>query len=296
MKGAGGKRRHKRPIDSLSNVAERVRATGRLGQISSSRAVNRLADALYHAQLVEESLRFAGREVRGRPAAAIYRPRGRQRRAKIRHRSGDLYVLNEIVRHSAYDFPPHALQRLAALDRPPRILDVGANIGLFGIEMLTRFPRAVITAFEPDPANADVLEDVVRINGLQGSWAVIRSCAGTKNGTAMFAPGRYVSSRIESSRDAIPVPIADIFPYIRKTDLLKMDIEGSEWPILSDPRLQEVEDLVLVAEYHEYTCPYRDARRAALDLLTRAGFTVREANSSRQPEGTGMVWAWKVRV
>lgn len=272
---------------------DRMSGARRLRRLRSTRAVNRFADAVYHAQLVEESFRFSAGELLDRSQRSIYRPRERSLEARIRHRTGDLYVLNEIVRHGAYDFPPEAVRRLRALDRPPRVVDVGANIGLFGIEVLDRFPAAIITAFEPDPTNAAVHEDTIRINGLEHRWKVIRSCAATADGTVMFEAQGGVGSHIGSSPQAICVPVVDLFPYLQRADLLKLDIEGSEWPILSDARLQELTELVLVFEYHREACPYPDARDAALRLLSIAGFVAHEIDAPYQPDGTGLVWAWK---
>jgi FkbM family methyltransferase len=293
VKAAAEQWRSSRLIDLLAQLPDRLGGVRPFRRLRSSKPVNRLANALYHAQLVDESMRFAARELLARSGPAVYRPRGRPLRAVIRHRTADLYVLNEIVRHGSYDLPTEAECRLDALGRPPRIVDVGANIGLFGIELFARFPEAVVTAFEPDPANAAVLEDVVRVNGLHRRWKVVRRCAGTANGVVGFAAHGHVGSRIEDSPDAIPVPIVDLFPYLEHADLLKMDIEGSEWSILSDERLGTLEQLVLVVEYHRHACPYPDPREAALQLLSNAGFTSREMHVPRQPEGTGIVWAWK---
>ena len=272
-----------KPIDLVARVLDRTSGSLRLG---------RLEDVVYHAQLVEESFRFAARELLDGPQPATYFPRGRSLSATIRHRTGDLYVLNEIVRHRAYDFPAEALRRLRALGRPPRVVDAGANIGLFGIEVFDRFPNATVTAFEPDPANAAVHEHTIHINARGGRWKLIRSCAGTADGTVTFAAEGGVGSHIDSAPGAISVPAVDLFPYLHEADLVKMDIEGAEWPILADERLQEVGDLVLVFEFHDEGCPFPDPRDAALRLLAASGFTAHEVKASCQPSGTGLVWAW----
>jgi hypothetical protein len=102
-----------------------------------------------------------------------------------------------------------------------------------------------------------------------------------------------VGSRIESAPGAVAIPIVDLFPYLQEVDFVKMDIEGSEWPILSDPRLAALSNIVMVVEYHSYACPYPHPGEAVSQLFASAGFTSREIESPEQPEETGIVWAWK---
>jgi hypothetical protein len=45
---------------------------------------------------------------------------------------------------------------MRSLGRPIRVLDLGANIGLFGAWALGRFPVESILALKPDPENASV--------------------------------------------------------------------------------------------------------------------------------------------
>src|SRR5919206_538386 len=45
--------------------------------------------------------------------------------------------------------------------------DIGANIGVTTIELLSRLPGATSVAFEPEPANLDLLAHNVLANGLQ---------------------------------------------------------------------------------------------------------------------------------
>jgi FkbM family methyltransferase len=287
--------RSAKPVDFLANGMDRMSGLRYLRRLRTSKAVNRFADAVYHAQLVDESFRFAVRELADRSQPSIYRPRERSLHATIRHRSGDLFVLNEIIRHGAYRFPQEALRRLEALSRPPRIVDAGANIGLFGIEVFDRFPEATVTAFEPDPANAAVHEYTIRVNRLDDRWTLIRSCAGTADGTVSFLAQGSVGSHVDTSPEAAPVAIVDLFPYLQQADLLKMDIEGSEWPILADARLRELDNLVFVFEYHQDACPHPDAHEAALRFVSDAGFTTYELDAPYQPDGTGLIWAWKQR-
>jgi hypothetical protein len=74
-------------------------------------------------------------------------------------------------------------------------------------------------------------------------------------------------------------------------DLLKMDIEGSEWPILADKRMRDLKSLVLVMEFHKAGCPSPPSAAAARSLLERAGFEVDLVAENYW--GHGLMWAHK---
>ena len=68
---------------------------------------------------------------------------------------------------------------------PPRILDLGANIGLSVLAFLRDHPEADITALEPDPAIFRVLERNVRENG--GARVRLLQCAAwSRDGVIRF--------------------------------------------------------------------------------------------------------------
>jgi hypothetical protein len=66
----------------------------------------------------------------------------------------------------------------------------------------------------------------------------------------------------------------DVLPILKDYDYVKMDIEGSEWPILSDPRWVEAmrEVSVFVIEWHAQEGVAGDHRAAAVTAVRRAGF------------------------
>src|SRR4051794_874896 len=114
-------------------------------------ARRRLARTVGAARCVREPLRFAGRDLSGRARTDAYRLRGSELRAVIRHPLLDLWVLEEIFRGGGYAMPATVEQRLRSLAGPPRVLDLGAHVGLFGLWFLTRFEHARLSSFEPDP-------------------------------------------------------------------------------------------------------------------------------------------------
>ncbi|HEV2923478.1 MAG TPA: FkbM family methyltransferase [Solirubrobacteraceae bacterium] len=244
------------------------------------------------ARTVRESASFFAREVLRPPGVHMYRLRSNGVRVAINHAGVDAATLAEVFYHHYYE-PP---EELAALGEPGEILDLGANIGLFGAFAVTRWPNAQIVAYEPDPANANSLERVIAANGVADRWALVRAAAGSRDGEVRFASGLNVASHIveherNSGSATLTVPLRDVLPQIASAGLLKMDIEGGEWAILRDPRFAEHPPRVVVLEYHPEGCPDGDPRAAAEDALKRAGLQTKTIWHG--DDGYGMLWAWR---
>ncbi|MGI8713976.1 MAG: FkbM family methyltransferase [Solirubrobacteraceae bacterium] len=237
------------------------------------------------ARLVGSPWRYAFREL-VRPELADYSLRHGAGRISLRHQSGDIDIFRKFYVYGYYDWPPEVIAGLRQLGRPLNVLDLGANIGLFGVHTRAHLPIARVVSFEPDPANADVLDHVLAANG--GDWENIRACAANHDGTAMFKSGAHNFSRIASEGDAA-VPTVDVFPYVAGADLVKMNIEGSEWEILEDPRLKDTAAAWIV-EYHRIRNPGSDITSLAQRSFERCGYRTRVATAHG---GNGLLWAWK---
>jgi FkbM family methyltransferase len=266
------------------------------GRISSAR--RRLARTAGAARCVREPYRFCGRELSGRPRTDVYRLRGCDLRAVIRHPLLDLWVLEEIFGNRTYALPAAVEQRLRSLDRAPRVLDVGGHIGLFGLWFLSQFGEARLTSIEPDPGNAAVLRRCVAANGLADSWEVIEAAASTSSGTASFlsdfqlsqlgadptALGRehaeleqifpFLSGRQLMNPRPVTVATRDVLPDLGRCDFLKLDIQGGEWDLLMDPRFDQLSATALVMEAHPQGCPRDDPGALLAERLREAGFTL----------------------
>ena len=264
--------------------------------ISSAR--KRLVRTVGAASCVREPLRFCGRELSGRRRTEAYRLRGSELRAMIRHPLLDLWVLEEIFRKRAYALPAAVEQRLRSLGRALRVLDLGGHVGLFGLWFLSLFDDARVTSFEPDPGNAAVLRRCVAANGLAASWEVIEAAASNSDGTASFLSEFQLSqigddpSALGPEREGLeqifpflagrplmkprPVTVAtrDVLPDLRECDFLKLDIQGGEWDLLTDPRFGQLSATALVIEVHPQGCPAGDHVALAAERLENAGFSL----------------------
>lgn len=247
----------------------------------------RLSFAL-RGSLVEERRSFALNELRRRCSTRTYTLRGSDVRIALRHHSPDVMVLDEVFSQTEYRFPDGVAQALEGLVSP-RVVDLGANIGLFGAAMLSRLPRARIVAVEVDPANAAVHEAAIAANPGR-DWELIRSAAGVAEGRARFVLGEYATSRLAGPHElATDLETIDVFPLLAGADLVKMDIEGGEWAILDDPRFRELGARAVVLEYHAHLCPDEDPQRAAKRRLEAAGYET-EAGTTKPTFGAGLLW------
>jgi FkbM family methyltransferase len=266
---------------------------GRLGSLKT-----RLARTVDAASNVRERGRFVARELMGRPMTAVYQLRDSRWHAAIRHPLFDMWVLDEIFRNHAYALPANVATRLKELGGPPRVLDLGGHIGLFGLWFRQAFPDAQITSYEPDPDNANVLRQNVRINRLDASWTVVEAAASTEEGSATFmsdGPLSQFAGTPDALRDEHAV-LEQIFPFLRgrrlltprevtvrtldflpalaDCDFLKLDIQGAEWPLLTDPRFEELSAVALVLELHPRVAPVDEPLAWTTALLERMGFAL----------------------
>lgn len=239
-------------------------------------------------------MRFVVGEIRG--GTRTYRlAANRNCRVVLRHGSHDAWVLDEIHRPPrAYEPPPavaDVLQDIAAR-RPLRVLDLGANVGLFTVYVLSEYPEAAVTSYEPEPDNARVLARCAERNA-SADIEVVQACAMTATGTVKITPGGSAHACVG---DATGVDVAgvDVLPLLAGYDFIKMDIEGSEWPILHDERWPHImrEVMAFVLEWHERGCSENRPGEAALAAVKAAGFSVA---ASDLDSSHGVIWGWRAR-
>jgi len=244
------------------------------------------------ARLVRESPRFAWHELRRDRTRRTYRLRAGGA-VHLEHGTPDVQVLDELWYQRLYEPPEPVAGWLAARAGRLRAVDLGANIGTFGAWLAARFGFADLQAFEPDARNLELLREAVRANGLEGTWHVHAAAAGARDGTVRFAGGAFATSHVADDGD-VEVPVVDVLPLLAGADLLKLDAEGGEWPLLADARLAAAGPPVVVLEWHPEGAPGPDPHAEARRLLGAAGYAVRPI--FEREDGVGMAWAWRPAV
>jgi FkbM family methyltransferase len=276
-------------MNALLRLVRRLATMPGLRRLTEVDALMRVSRSL-RSSLVQERWRFVYNELRPRRVTATYRLKQSGVAIAIRHKSPDILILDEMFSQHEYRLPTRLERLLERGDRRLRIADVGANIGLFGAWILGHFPDAEIVALEPDPANAQVHRATIAANDRAATWKLLEAGALTHPGTLRFATGSFTTSHVaRPGEPGTDVEAVDVFPLLAGVHLVKIDVEGAEWPIIGDPRLRGLEADVLVLEYHPEGSPDPQPWAAAARLLSEAGFET-VAHHPKE-NGVGLIWA-----
>jgi FkbM family methyltransferase len=171
------------------------------------------------------------------------------------------------------------------------ILDAGANIGLFACYAAKRSPGCVVHAVEPFPATVRRLRETVERNGLQGRVAIHETALSSTSGGATMSAAvaasqmvHLVAGRADGTGNAgVPVRTTTLTELMNdigadRIDLLKMDIEGSEYDVLGSTGTSTLARIgAITLEYHKPDASTPSAKQdLARHLVQNGGFHMRE--------------------
>jgi FkbM family methyltransferase len=232
----------------------------------------------------------------------LWRALGQRYDTWLRARSGPIFQVRPRARGNndvgvAYEIFVHRYYVAPAWIPPERvrlIVDLGANVGLSCLYWLSTYWGASVIAFEPHPGHVAQCRVNLARNGFGNRVMLHPVAAGVASG------GAWISDAGSSSQlSAIPghghnVEVVDIFSILAgcRIDILKMDIEGSEYELLEDSRFTDLDIRAIVMEWHR-----RDDRpdgntwcRERLHDLGFRLFPIFETNDC------GMIWGYKIRT
>jgi len=158
------------------------------------------------------------------------------------------------------------------------VLDLGGHAGFTALHFARRFPDARIIVMEPDHQRANQIRKHVRANQLERRVSVIEAAAAARNGKARLSTGGS-SARIGAEGEE--VRLVDVFAMLGsdQVDVLKMDIEGGEYEILSDPRFETLTPPIVAMEWHS-TPAHADGHQWCLQRLRNLGYHISDERSS----------------
>ncbi|WP_274919616.1 FkbM family methyltransferase [Streptomyces sp. WZ-12] len=117
------------------------------------------------------------------------------------------------------------------------VVDVGANIGSFTCFALEMAPQACVVSIEPEPHNLELLRmNVDRVDPRR--CMIITEAVSDFTGKATINDGaggsRLGADGVEVTVEPLDVVLDDLRLLGKPIDILKVDIEGSEVPVVLD--------------------------------------------------------------
>ncbi len=208
-------------------------------------------------------------------------------RIKFQIPSGNEYlVFKEIFVTDFYDID-HLVKRLPA---NAVIVDIGGNIGYFNMILFSKKKDAVVYAYEPVPSNYELFNKNISLNpSLQKNIHLFNKAV---VGTPQDAVELYMETDTDNSviasvyadfdkqnKYSIKVPAISLQQIIDNNklgiiDLVKIDCEGSEYPIIYEtPAASWKKIKMLTIEAHNLDEEKRNAASLG-KYLQEQGFTV----------------------
>jgi FkbM family methyltransferase len=176
------------------------------------------------------------------------------------------------------------------------IIDLGANVGLFTLYAARQAPQSRIVAVEPFPGTRQRLQSHIVRNQLQGRVTVFDFAIGEEHGSAeMDSAGTIPSQyrRIDSASTAalntrhrgavnedlggvsvLKRTLSELLDLVNeKVDLLKVNIHGSEYPVLMSTPAHVLRRIRRIAvQYHELPALAKMGKAELFAYLEGCGF------------------------
>ncbi|MFD2207943.1 FkbM family methyltransferase [Kiloniella antarctica] len=151
--------------------------------------------------------------------------------------------------YQAFQIFEKGLYHFDTKNHSPRIIDCGAHIGLATLFFHINYPNSRVTSFEADPKIFTILQNNLTALGLEQEIASQKAVWIT-NDDINFNMTSDDSGFVSEEGVTVPsVRLHDILETEERVDLLKMDIEGAEFNVISDcsDMLHKVDRLIVEA-------------------------------------------------
>jgi FkbM family methyltransferase len=143
-----------------------------------------------------------------------------------------------------------------------RILDIGAHYGYFSLWLQSKHPEMELTSLmiEPSPSCARSLHNLANQEILEGRFSYLQRAIGLPDSESSpfydrphMAGSRYSLSQSEKAIQVQNLSEADLVEKLEAPyDLIKCDIEGSEWEFLNGYQNLITASKYLLLEWHSW--------------------------------------------
>lgn len=197
-------------------------------------------------------------------------------------------TVNEFMRSRSLMNERDILEDLSRSLEPDDVFyDVGGNVGMYTCVAALELERGAVVAFEPEPKNANRIEENLELNGLTAE--VSRTALSDENGTVELAlagedvgEGKHAIAT-DGETGTVQVDAAKVDTLVRDGELppptvVKVDVEGAELQALRGMKKTLERDcrLVYVEIHTENISHYGGTAEEVHSLLEDSRFEVDE--------------------
>ncbi|WP_379691288.1 FkbM family methyltransferase [Flavobacterium paronense] len=186
---------------------------------------------------------------------------------RVRKRtSSDLRIFELIFYYQEYKEVVATFKKYFSNDNALNIIDAGSNIGLASVYFSKHFQNSSLIAIEPDTANFNNLVFNLDNNGLQNSFKIKGGLWSSNTNLKIIADFRDKqdwSFRVEETVEESDVKAYSV-QYLMKQynfdtiDIFKIDIEGSEKEIFTNPKSDtsflSITKCIVIEIHDEFDC------------------------------------------
>jgi FkbM family methyltransferase len=156
--------------------------------------------------------------------------------------------------------------------RNPLIIDCGANMGLALKYWKGIFPEARMIAIEPDENIFQTLKK--NVETFSSQVRLLQGLLWTQEGRISFqADGRQGGRAGYGNQEVETYRLSNILKEFEQVDLLKIDIEGAEFSVVSEAESELWRVKRVFMEFHHFE-GQTSRLRELLDLIVRSGFDI----------------------
>lgn len=194
----------------------------------------------------------------------------------IRGGTTDKHSIHEVILRDDY-----GLRDIPKYITGPMI-DLGANAGIWSVYAAMTHPKVKVFAYEPIRSNIAYLKKNVKLNKLERRIEIVSKACCAFNGKSIMYLSKdhrahsLVQGVKREKNEVKCVTLSRIFKdhRIKKCLLLKMDVEGAEYEIISKTQKSLFKNIVQISlEYHNEKIPKRNGKYLAA-LLEKYSFFV----------------------
>jgi len=203
--------------------------------------------------------------------------------------SDQLWVsIKDVLVYEDYEFLDKF--RLSRLPSDATVLDAGAFVGLYTLKA-SRYAKRVVS-LEPSEQNYRYLESNIMLNGAD-NVEPRQVALSSKAGFSRFSQSGTTSTLSEGGQQAVETTtLDDVVESVGHVDLLKLDIEGSEYEVFAASRSALREIAKITAEIHIYTGAHKRGLERLITSLGENGFEVVTMQSPFQSMWYGLTKPW----